>query len=126
MKRLRYKNIFYHIVGSQSAQNGSMLVYIIVVMTIFGILGISMVSMFSSSTMMTSGVPNYTRRALYLAESGMRHAYNELRNELAQEHFGKDYKKLNKDYKKAIKQIYPNHVSEAEPRDIRPESLTMQ
>jgi len=57
-----------------------MLIYIIVVMMIFGIIGGTMVSMFSSSIMMTRGVPNYTRRALYIAESGMRYANNELKN----------------------------------------------
>ncbi len=86
MNRLRFKHILYLLFRSQtadqtlSAQKGSALIYIIMVMMIFGILGVSTVSMFSSSIMMTSGVPNYTRRALYIAESGMRYAYNELRN----------------------------------------------
>lgn len=50
-------------------------------------------------------------------------AYNELRNELAQQRFGMSYDDLlkddrNKDKVTAIKKIYPQRISEAEPRDI--------
>lgn len=61
-------------------QSGSVLIYIVVVMLIFGFLGSGMISMFTSSTMMSSGVPNYAKRSEYLAESGMRYAISELRN----------------------------------------------
>lgn len=43
-------------------------------------------------------------------------AYNELRNELAQEKWQKNYADLNDDQKKAIREIYPQKISEAEPK----------
>ncbi len=43
-------------------------------------------------------------------------AYNELRNEIAQEKFGKQYNELNDDQKKAIREVYPQKISEAEPK----------
>lgn len=61
-------------------QSGSILIYIVVVMLIFSFLGTAMISMFTSSTMMSSGVPNYAKRSEYLAESGVRYAVSELRN----------------------------------------------
>jgi len=39
-----------------------------------------MVRLFTTSTMISAGVPNYAKRAQYLAESGMRYAISELRN----------------------------------------------
>ena len=45
-------------------------------------------------------------------------AYNELRNELAKRRFGKAYSDLNEDQQKAIKKIYPQRISEAEPKNI--------
>jgi biopolymer transport protein ExbD len=42
-------------------------------------------------------------------------AYNELRNEKAQEKFGKPYTKLNKEQTNEIRDIYPIKISEAEP-----------
>jgi len=56
------------------------MIYIIVVMLIFGFLGAGMVSMFTSSSMMSSGTPNEARNAAYLAEAGIRYATSELRN----------------------------------------------
>jgi biopolymer transport protein ExbD len=44
-------------------------------------------------------------------------AYNELRNELAQSKFGKIYDDLNEDQQKAIQKIYPQKISEAEPKN---------
>jgi len=44
-------------------------------------------------------------------------AYNELRNELAQEKWTKDYEALDEEQKKAIRQIYPQRISEAEPKN---------
>lgn len=44
-------------------------------------------------------------------------AYNELRNELAQEKWQKDYEALDEEQKKAIRQIYPQKISEAEPKN---------
>ena len=43
-------------------------------------------------------------------------AYNELRDELAQEKWQKTYAELNDDQQKAIREIYPQRISEAEPK----------
>lgn len=43
-------------------------------------------------------------------------AYNELRNELAQEKWQKNYADLNGEQQKAIRDIYPQKISEAEPK----------
>jgi len=63
-----------------SDHSGSVMVYVIVVILIFGFLGAGMISMFTSSTMMSAGVSNYARNAEYLAEAGLRYAVSELRN----------------------------------------------
>lgn len=43
-------------------------------------------------------------------------AYNELRNELAKKKFGKLYGELDEDQQKAIQMIYPQKISESEPK----------
>ena len=43
-------------------------------------------------------------------------AYNELRNELAQSQFGKSYAECSEDEQKAIRDYYPQKISEAEPK----------
>ncbi len=43
-------------------------------------------------------------------------AYNELRNELAKQEFGLKYEFLTEDQKKAIREVYPQKISEAEPK----------
>ena len=43
-------------------------------------------------------------------------AYNELRNELAEQKFGKKYSELDEEQQKAIREIYPQKISEAEPK----------
>lgn len=43
-------------------------------------------------------------------------AYNELRNELAQQKWQKDYSELSEEQQKAIRDIYPQRISEAEPK----------
>ena len=43
-------------------------------------------------------------------------AYNELRNELAMSQFGREYKELGEDEQKAIREIYPQKISEAQPK----------
>ena len=45
-------------------------------------------------------------------------AYNELRQELAKKKFGKDYDKITKEQREAINEIYPQRISEAEPKNI--------
>ena len=41
-------------------------------------------------------------------------AYNELRNEKANNDFGRDFDKLDADEQKSVKKFYPMKVSEAE------------
>lgn len=43
-------------------------------------------------------------------------AYNELRNELANSKFGKNYAECSEDERKAINDYYPQKISEAEPK----------
>ena len=45
-------------------------------------------------------------------------AYNELRNELAQRLYGKDFKDCGPDAQKFIKDVYPQKLSEAEPVNL--------
>ncbi|MDA3816110.1 MAG: biopolymer transporter ExbD [Prolixibacteraceae bacterium] len=45
-------------------------------------------------------------------------AINELRENLAQRKFGKSYEDLNEDQQDAVKEIYPQKISEAEPKKI--------
>lgn len=45
-------------------------------------------------------------------------AYNELRNELAKEKFGAGYDELNEDQQKAVQSVYPQKISEAEPKKL--------
>jgi biopolymer transport protein ExbD len=44
-------------------------------------------------------------------------AYNELRNEYAQDKYGKKYDELATELQKAIQQVYPQKISEAEPKN---------
>ncbi len=44
-------------------------------------------------------------------------AYNELRNELSKEKFGARYDDLNEDQQKAVQSVYPQKISEAEPKN---------
>ena len=43
-------------------------------------------------------------------------AYNEIREELAKSKFKKSYSELTEDEQKAIRKIYPQNISEAEPK----------
>ena len=43
-------------------------------------------------------------------------AYNELRDELAKEKFGTTYGELSDAQQKAIREVYPQRISEAEPK----------
>ena len=45
-------------------------------------------------------------------------AYNELRNELATSKFGKPFSQLDDAQQKAVQKIYPQRISEAEPKSI--------
>jgi len=65
-------------------QEGSILVFLIVLMVIFTILGVGMLSMFGSS-LLSAFSPNSARRANYLAESGVRYTVSEVRHAAAPE-----------------------------------------
>ena len=43
-------------------------------------------------------------------------AYNELRDELGKAKFGKTYAQCDEDEQKAIREYYPQKISEAEPK----------
>ena len=43
-------------------------------------------------------------------------AYTELRNEISKEKFGREYQYLEDEQKAAIRQYYPQNISEAEPK----------
>ena len=43
-------------------------------------------------------------------------AYNELRDELSQEKWGKKYSELDEEQQKAVREVYPQKISEAEPK----------
>jgi hypothetical protein len=58
---------------------GNLLVYLVVVILIFGVLGVSLVSLFTTATQ-SGATPNDARRARYIAESGIRYALSEIRN----------------------------------------------
>ena len=49
-------------------------------------------------------------------------AYNELRNDASLNKFGERYSDLNKTQKKEIRKMYPQKISEAEPRNTRGDS----
>lgn len=44
-------------------------------------------------------------------------AYNELRNAISKDKFGKDFADLDDDQQKAVQMIYPQKISEAEPKN---------
>ena len=56
------------------------MLYVVVLMLIFGVLGVVMVSLFTTTTASTV-TQNDTRRAIYMAESAVRYAFSELRKE---------------------------------------------
>jgi hypothetical protein len=60
-------------------RQGSIMIYMLVLMVIFAALGVGMVSMFGSS-IMSAFSPNSLRRANYMAESGLRYTISEVRN----------------------------------------------
>jgi len=62
-----------------ASSQGSVLVYLVLVLLIFGVLGVTIASLFSSATT-SSATPNDARRAYYVAESGVRYALSRIRN----------------------------------------------
>lgn len=60
-----------------------------------------------------------TRYGTYIAvQNELVAAYNELREELAQAKWGKPYSKLDEEFKDAINDVYPQRISEAEPKKV--------
>ncbi len=58
-----------------------------------------------------------TKYGTYLAvQNELVAAINELRDELAKEKWGKAYDDLDEDQQKAVREIYPQKISEAEPK----------
>jgi len=45
-------------------------------------------------------------------------AFNEVRDDFAMQHYGKSFKKLDEIQQKVVSDIFPQSISEAEPRDI--------
>lgn len=66
--------------------NGNILVYLVVVILIFGVLGVTIVSLFTTATS-SSATPNDARRAFYIAESGVRYAWGRIKNARFQQSF---------------------------------------
>ncbi len=50
-------------------------------------------------------------------QSELAAAYSELRNDVSQKKFGKPFMELNEDQQKAVQMIYPQKISEAEPKN---------
>jgi len=79
---------------------------------------------FFGETMVTKGVISLrndldTKYGMYIAvQNELVAAINELRDELAQERFGKPYEDLEDDQQDAIRDIYPSRISEAEPKKV--------
>ena len=77
---------------------------------------------FFGEVMVTKGVISLrndldTKYGTYIAvQNELVAAINELRDELAKQHFGKPYNELEKEEQDAIRQIYPSRISEAEPK----------
>ena len=62
-----------------SNNQGTLLVYLVVLLLIFGVLGVSLVSLFTTS-ISSSATANDAKRARFIAESGIRYALSEIRN----------------------------------------------
>lgn len=53
-----------------------------------------------------------------MVQNELQRAYTELRQDLARRKFGKDYNDLESEEQKSIRTIYPQKISEAEPKNI--------
>lgn len=54
-------------------------------------------------------------QAYLMVQNEVLRAFNEMRNDIAKNKFGKEYKKLNKAEKDAVREVCPKYISEAEP-----------
>jgi len=60
-----------------------------------------------------------TQYQTYLSvQNELQRAYNELRENLSQRTFNKAYAELNSERQKLIREVYPQKISEAEPRNV--------
>ena len=60
-----------------------------------------------------------TEYATYIAvQNELVAAYNEVREQLSMEKFQKSYNELEDDERKAVRKVYPQRISEAEPKNI--------
>lgn len=59
-----------------------------------------------------------TYKAYMKVQNELMAAYNELRDEMAKQYFGKHFNDLLTDQQDAIKEVYPQRISEAEPKNI--------
>lgn len=57
-------------------------------------------------------------RMYMLVQNELVAAYNELRDELARQRFGRPYKELPEDQRSAVQRVYPQRISEAEPKSV--------
>jgi biopolymer transport protein ExbD len=57
-------------------------------------------------------------RMYMLVQNELVAAYNELRNEVSRSKFGKPYNELLDDQQKAVQKVYPQRISEAEPKSV--------
>ena len=57
-------------------------------------------------------------QAYLMVQNELQRAYNEVRNEFTQREWGKDYEELESDEQKIVRTIYPQRISEAEPKNI--------
>ncbi len=57
-------------------------------------------------------------QAYLMVQNELQRAISELRQDLAKRKFGKEYDELEKEEQKAIRTIYPQKISEAEPKNI--------
>ncbi len=75
-------------------------------------------------TMVSKGVISLrndlgTQYGTYIAvQNELVAAINELRDELSKERFGKPYEDLERDEQRAVRDIYPQRISEAEPKKV--------
>ena len=59
-----------------------------------------------------------TSYGIYIqAQNELAAAYNELRNEISLRKFGKSFDDIDKEQQKAVKKVYPQRISEAEPKN---------
>lgn len=60
---------------------------------------------------------NTSYQAYIKVQNELMAAYNELRDELARQYFGRNFRDLLTEQQDAIKEVYPQRISEAEPRN---------